>query len=289
LPIATKLEKNLEISNLENIKRFQQEIGSIIYTIIFTRPDLIFSINYLARFMSNPSLEHYNYLNNYIWGYLVNTKDFGLDLSLNKLDLNKLDKSNLNLNKVDFPNKQSKKLDKLNLIGSSDSDWGGDINTRKSTTGNIFYLNNPNSSNNINISISWLSKLQKTVAISSAEAEYIALKEATKESLYLQLFIKELITSPNLDLNKELDLFNSLKIIKTDSQSAIELAKNPIFHARTKHVDITYHFVRENLLENKIDLIYESTSTLLADNLTKPTSYPKFKQFIKEIGLVDLK
>ena len=164
-------------------------------------------------------------------------------------------------------------------------DWGGDLDTRKSTTGNIFYLNNclDNYSNN-SIAISWLSKLQKTVAISSAEAEYMALKEATKESLYLQSFIKELANS-NLSIS---NLFNKVNIIKTDSLSAIELAKNPIYYARTKHIDITYYFVRENLLDNKIDLDYESTKSLLADNLTKPTNNPKFKDFINGIGLVKL-
>jgi hypothetical protein len=102
------------------------------------------------------------------------------------------------------------------------------------------------------IAISWLSKLQKVVAISSAEAEYIALKEATKESLYLQNFINELFSYNSL---KEYNVFSKVNTIKTDSLSAIELAKNPIYHARTKHVDITYHFVRENLLSNNIDLV----------------------------------
>jgi hypothetical protein len=135
------------------------------------------------------------------------------------------------------------------------------------------------------LAISWLSKLQKVVAISSAEAEYIALKEATKESLYLQNFINELFSYNSL---KEYNVFSKVNTIKTDSLSAIELAKNPIYHARTKHVDITYHFVRENLLSNNIDLVYENTSTILADNLTKATSIPKFKDFISRISLIRL-
>jgi len=113
----------------------------------------------------------------------------------------------------------------------------------------------------------------------------MALKESTKESLYLQNFLKELFSSKSL---QSFEIFNKLNIIKTDSLSAIELAKNPIYHARTKHVDITYHFVRENLLNNNIELVYENTSTILADNLTKPTSYPKFQDFINRIGLVNI-
>lgn len=259
LPIGLKLNKYLEESSI--IKDFQKEIGSLIYLTIFTRPDLVYSVNYLARFMSNPSLEHYKYLN-YIFSYLLKTRNKGLDLSIS--------------------NKQSA-IDSINLIGISDADWGGDLDSRKSTIGNLFVLNNIN---NNNIAISWISKLQKTVALSSAEAEYMSLKEATKESLYLQNIIKELFLENNTYNYK--GLFNSLNTIKTDSLSAIELAKNPVYHARTKHVDITYHFVRENLIANNINLVYENTSTILADNLTKSTSPPKFLDFITRINLVDL-
>jgi hypothetical protein len=215
--------------------------------------------------MSNPSLEDYNYLNT-IFSYLVSTRSYGLDLTLSKQSTT---------------NTTSKAI---NLEGISDADWGGDIDSRKSTTANIFTLNNKDNSNS-SIAISWLSKLQKIVAISSAEAEYIALKEATKESLYLQNFIKELLSYKSL---KDLDMFNKVNTVKTDSLSAIELAKNPIYHARTKHIDITFHFIRDNLLKNNIDLVYENTRTILADNLTKATSTPKFKDLIARINLITL-
>ena len=96
--IGTKLIKNLEQSSI--IKDFQQQIGSLIYLTIFTRPNLVYSINYLARFIVNPSLEHYNYLDN-IFSYLVKTKNLGLDLTLESSQSN---------------------LDPINLIGVSDSD-----------------------------------------------------------------------------------------------------------------------------------------------------------------------
>ena len=114
----------------------------------------------------------------------------------------------------------------------------------------------------------------------------MALKEATKESLYLNNFIKDLFN--NNSIKEFSSIFNRTNIIKTDSLSAIELAKNPVYHARTKHVDITYHFVRENLLNNNIDLVYENTSTILADNLTKATSNTKFQDFTSRLNLVDL-
>ncbi|KAF1925481.1 uncharacterized protein M421DRAFT_70010, partial [Didymella exigua CBS 183.55] len=219
--IANILKKYNKQDNLP--KYIPLPIGSLIYLTIFPRPDLVYSVNYLARFMSNPSLEHYKYLD-YVFSYIVRTKDLGLDLTLES--------------------KQSARtLKPINLVGISDADWGGDLDSRRSTIGNIFSLENVASSKYI--AISWLSKLQKIVALSSAEAEYMSLKEATKESLYLQNVIKELFINSS---TKDYSIFNKLNVIKTDSLSAIELAKNPIYHARTKHVDITYHFVRENLL-----------------------------------------
>ena len=216
--------------------------------------------------MSNPNLEHYKYLNT-IQSYLNSTKDLGLNLSISSLDFLV---SSTNKNKNTYYNKEaiSSTNKSTNLVGISNSNQGGDLDTRKSTIGNIFALNKDINNSNY-IAISQLSKLQKTVAISSAEAKYISLKEATKESLYLQSFIKELFSYKNLT---KYNIFNKLNTIKIDSLSAIELAKNPVYHARTKHINITYYFVRENLLSNKIDLKYENTSTILADNLTKATS-----------------
>jgi hypothetical protein len=141
LPIGVKLNKNLESSNIKEL--YQQEIGSLIYLTIFTRPNLVYSINYLARFMSNPSIEHYNYLNK-VWCYLVKTRDLGLDLTLEPLKQSATNSNNNN-----------NLVKSLNLLGISDADWGGDLDSRKSTTGNIFIINkdiNNNSYNNIAIS-----------------------------------------------------------------------------------------------------------------------------------------
>jgi hypothetical protein len=269
MPIGLKLEKSLDKSTIT--KAFQQQIGSLIYLTIFTRPDLVYSVNYLARFMSNPSLEHYRYLD-YIFSYLVKTKDLGLDLTLES--------------EQSAATSYENKNNTIKLVGVSDADWGGDLDSRKSTIGNIFLLENIYNSQK-STAISWISKLQKTVALSTAEAEYMSLREATKESLYLQNVIRELFIN-NSPLKDYAVFSNKLNIIKTDSLSAIGLAKNPVYHAKTKHVDITYHFVRENLLSNKIDLVYEDTSVLLADNLTKATSIPKLKDFTRRISLVEL-
>ena len=137
--------------------------------------------------MANPSLEHYNYLDN-IFSYLVKTKNLGLDLTLESSQSN---------------------LDPINLIGVSDLDQRGDLDSRKSTIGNIFVLETSN--NYKSIAISQISKLLKVVAISSIEVEYMSLKEATKESLYLQNIIIELFINNNSI--KDYLIFNKLNTI----------------------------------------------------------------------------
>jgi len=117
--------------------------------------------------------------------------------------------------------------------------------TRRSTTSYLFTFNNT--------PISWSSKLQKTTTLSSCEAEYMALKEAIKEYIYL------------INIHKQIDIDSLLKTktnkfyLFNDSQPAIALANNPEHHAKTKHIDIQYHFVREKILEGIIDLSYIPT------------------------------
>ena len=160
------------------------------------------------------------------------------------------------------------KTKEMKLEGYCDADWGGDYLTRRSTTGYIFLFGNS--------PISWLSKLQKTVALSSCEAEYMALKEAIKEQIWL------------LNLFEQLGLTYTKTPIRTDSQSAIALAHNPEHHARTKHIDIQYHFIREALEKHLADISYIPTSAQIADGLTKALDPTKFKKFIHRMGLISI-
>lgn len=240
--MGIKLEANPNQASAENIRLFQQQIGSLMYLMTMTRPDLCFPIGLIARFMSNPAEQHFSALNR-IWQYLNYSADFALTFQSNK---------------------------NPKLVGYCDSDWGGDIISRKSTTGYLFLLGNS--------AISWASALQKTVALSSCEAEYMALKEATKEQIYLQHIFSEI---PELAEGISRDLF-------TDSQSAIELAKNPVHHKRTKHIDIQYHFVRSSNENGEINLQFIPTKKQLADALTKEISNQKWDYFIENIGLTRL-
>ena len=151
---------------------------------------------------------------------------------------------------------------------------GGDIATRRSTTGYLFLFRGT--------PISWSSKLQKTVALSSCEAEYMALKEAIKEQQYIRAILGELI--PILGKNLAIDCTK----VYTDSNSAIQLAKNPVYRTRSKHIDIQYHYIREQVQNKTTNLLWTSTASQLADGLTKAISNDKWAQFISGIGLISL-
>ena len=117
------------------------------------------------------------------------------------------------------------------MIGYSDADWAGDLDDRHSTTGNLFLMTGG--------PISWLSKKQAVVALSTSEAEYVALNSVTQEAVWLQklLFSDLQVTSQEPTMLME------------DNQGGISIAKNPIAHSRTKHIDIRYHYIREAVQE----------------------------------------
>jgi hypothetical protein len=114
--------------------------------------------------------------------------------------------------------------------------------------------------------ISWESKKQKTVALSSTEAEYMSLTESCKEAIYLQKLIGELNLCESLKTN-----------IYVDNNGALKLAENAVYHGRTKHIDIKHHFIRDSLKTNDINLQHVSTLDMAADILTK--SLPASKHY----------
>lgn len=155
------------------------------------------------------------------------------------------------------------------LSGYSDSDWAGDYDTRKSTSGFISSVGSA--------AISWSSKLQPTVALLTCEAEYIGQTNATKEAIWLRRLLNE--------IRPETANEPQATIIYCDNQGAIALAKNPQFHARTKHIDIQHHFVREKINEGAVQLEYIKTEGQVADGLTKALDKIRFERFRKAIGL----
>jgi len=151
----------------------------------------------------------------------------------------------------------------LALVGYSDSDWGGSTSDRKSISGYSFKLSE------CGPLISWRSRKQQTVALSTCEAEYIALAETVQEGKFLRRLCIDLrILQENNSAN-----------IHADNQGAIKLAKNPVFHQRSKHIDIKYHFIRSELQLGTINVQYIASEENVADIFTKPVSINKLKKF----------
>ena len=209
-------------------------------------------------------------------------------------------------------------LDQEQLLveGYSDSDWAGDKEGRRSTSGFIFMLNGG--------PVSWCSKRRPTVALSSTEAEYIALTLAANEATWLRLLLTELgllqpdqqhalikvsqnntsVHAIHRDLHDERggeDELSELaeknepaKIpkvteivvpLKGDNQGSIALAHNPVFHSRTKHIDIQHHYIRDEVGAGRIELSYVPTDQMIADGLTKALTHVKFHGFIDQMRM----
>ena len=224
--ISTKLTKEgNEEDTCVDQQLYQSTVGSLLYLSIATRPDITYAVSNVAKFCAKPTKQHWVAVKRIIQ-YLKGTQQYGLLYS---------------------------KSDSNHCVGFSDADWGGDLDDRKSTSGYLFQVGGT--------AISWRSKKQTCVALSTAEAEYIALASAAQEPLWLQ----ELLA----DLKKE-DL-KSITIYE-DNQSVISMAKNPQFHGRTKHIAIKYHFIREQVSSGKLEMKYCKTNDMIADMLTKGLS-----------------
>ena len=156
--------------------------------------------------------------------------------------------------------------EEFKLCGYADADWAGDVTSRKSTTGYVFQLGNA--------TISWKSKRQTVVALSSTEAEYVALCAAAQETVWL----RHLLASIRF---KQKDA----TVVHEDNQGTIALTKNP---SRTKHIDIKYHFVQEAIEKKDVCLVYCPTEKMVADILTNPLLKLKFVELCRKIGVQQL-
>jgi len=152
-----------------------------------------------------------------------------------------------------FGNQQGDPL----VVGYVDSDYAGDLDNRRSTTGYVFIINGG--------PVCWKSTIQSIVALSTTEAEYMAIVEVAKEALWLTGLVNELgVQQGRVQLH-------------CDSQSVIYLAKNRIYHARTKHIDVRFQNIRELIASGEILLQKIGTAENAVDMLTKPVTIDKFK------------
>ena len=219
---------------------YRQAVGSLMYAMIATRPDIAVAMGAVAQHMHNPGEAHWVAVKR-IFRYLKGTADVCLSFSSHEGD--------------------------SVLHGFVDSDWGGNSEERRSTSGYAFIFAGG--------AISWNSKKQPTVALSTTEAEYMAATQATKEAIWLRRFLEE------IGFKQE-----GPTPIHSDSQGSIALIRNPVHHARTKHIDIQHHFVREKYESKEIEFFYCSTAEMPADILTKGLVKPKFEKCVSKLGLV---
>ncbi|KAG8490933.1 hypothetical protein CXB51_014728 [Gossypium anomalum] len=154
----------------------------------------------------------------------------------------------------------------LKLVGYSDSDWAGSVDDIKSTSGYFFSLGSS--------VFSWSSKKQQTVAQSTTEAKYIAAATAVNQAIWLRKLLDDL-NARQMEVTE----------IKVDNQSTVAITKNPVFHGKTKHFKIKYHFVREAELAKEICLVHSCSRDQLADVLTKPLAAGRFECLREEIGV----
>ena len=217
--------------------KFQQVIGSLLYIMLGTRPDIAFAVTKLSQYAANPSQDHLNRAL-YICRYLAGTADYALVYN--------------------GPGDEG-------LMAYADSDWASDPTTRKSTTGYMAKL-----AGGI---FSWNSRAQKTVALSSTEAEYMSLSDTCRQLVW----VRSLVSKLGIKL-APIPLFG-------DNQGSIFLASNPVQEKRIKHIDLRYHFIRDIIQSKQVELFFIEGASNPADMFTKNLGHIKFLKFREQLGL----
>ena len=220
---------------------FREAVGALMHLTTATRPDIAYAVGYVSRFMENPQEDHWIAVKR-ILRYLQGTKTHGINY---------------------------KPSDKIDFRGYSDVDWAGDLTDRKSTSGYVFML--------LGAPVSWGSKKQPSVSLSTSEAEYIALSLAIQEGKWIHRLLCEIMTAANED-GPEL-------VIREDNQSCIKMTKNPVNHGRAKHIDIKYHHIRDEVKRGEVKLEYCETTVMLADIMTKGLHGPRHKDLTTALGI----
>ena len=220
-------------------KPFMNLVGSLIYFMVSTRPEIAFATSCVSRYMNNYGKKHWRAAQR-ILQYIKTTRTVALVYG-------RQDDSNFTDNV---------------LYGFSDSDWAADPDDRHSTTGYIFMLNGA--------AISWTSRKQvsSAQALSTTEAEYRAACEAAKEAMFLRALLNDLSFSQ----------INPTKIY-VDNTGAKNIAKNPVVSKRSKHIDLRYHYLRRLVRDEAVELVHVNTEDNVADMLTKPLGKVKLQKF----------
>ena len=236
LPTGEKLKK-VDGSKLADEGLYRKIVGSLLY-LTATRPDLMYAASLLSRFMTSPTKKHMGVARR-VLRYVQGTLNYGIQYVRNH---------------------------SATLIGFCDANWAGSEDDSRSTSGYAFSFGSG--------AFSWASVKQNTVALSTAEAEYVSAAEATAQAIWLRFV---------------LDDFGEMQSEATplfcDNMSAISMAKNPVFHQKTRHINRRYHFIREALQEEVINMKFCKSEEQLADIFTKALPKDRFSQLRLKLGV----
>jgi hypothetical protein len=243
-PVDTPIVQNHKLGIYPDQKpadkgRYQRLVGKLIY-LSHTRPDIAYAVSVVSQFMHCPSEEHMEAVTR-ILKYLKSSPGKGLMFSKN---------------------------DHLEVEGYTDADWAGNISDRKSTSGYFTFVGG-------NL-VTWRSKKQKVVALSSAEAEFRGMAKGLCELLWLKRLLTEIGFAPTSEMN----LF-------CDNKAAIDISHNPIQHDRTKHVEVDRHFIKHNLKTKIVQFPFVKSEDQLADILTKAVSSKEFYNSLVKLCIRD--
>ncbi len=216
---------------------YHEAIGSLMYASLRTRPDISFAVQTLSRFTINPGLDHWEAVKR-VFRYLKGTRELWLSYGGTAKEME----------------------------GYADAD-GSMMEDRRAISGYAFIINGG--------AVSWSTKKQEIVSLSTTESEYIAATYAAKEALWLRSLIFQIFSTS----------FPATTLF-SNNQSAIVLTKEHQYHARTKHIDVRYHFIRWIIEEGKLQLIYCPTHEMVANTLMKALPSAKVKHFATALGLV---
>uniref|UniRef100_A0A2N9F7V6 Integrase catalytic domain-containing protein n=1 Tax=Fagus sylvatica TaxID=28930 RepID=A0A2N9F7V6_FAGSY len=222
--------KNDEEKNQMSKVPYASAIGSLMYAMLCTRPDICFAVGMVSRYQSNPGPAHWRAVKR-ILRYLRGTSDHALCYHGGD----------------------------LRLTGYSDADWASDKDERKSTSGYAFILGGG--------AVSWCSKKQSCIALSTMESEYVACSAAVQEAVWLRRFLQRLGVTAHAE---------DAVLLYSDSTSALAYAKDPKYHGKAKHIELRYHYIRDMVSQGEVILQHISTGSMVADPLTKPIARDLF-------------
>lgn len=241
VPIDVSYGKNDEEELLVNNERYRQLIGCLLYVSVNTRPDISASVSILAQKVSRPNREDWNEAKR-VLKYLKGTSKHSLTLG----------------------NIKSENL----LVGHADANWAENRLDRKSNSGYVFQLYDG--------TISWSCKRQTCVALSSTEAEFIALSEACKEAVW----IRRILVDFGLLLSNPTTIFE-------DNQSCLKLIQEEKLSSKSKHIDTKFYFVKDYVERGIIECVYRPTEKMIADLLTKPLHASRIGQLRMQCGVIE--